>query len=744
MLSLRPQSRSLLTGLMLIGLITPALMAQGQILIERPVPPPQPGPGQTRLILKTLKVQANITDGVAVTVVEQSFLNPTRQQIEGVYIFPLPDNVALGDFAMTVDGKTLHGEVLDAATARKTYEDIVRRLRDPGLLEYLGQRMFRASIFPIPPGGTVDVKLQYSQTLEEQGGLGLLRHPLRSDSGNTAPVDQVVVTVRLKSTQPLTAVFSPSHECDVRRPNDFEATVGYEAARVRPDRDFMLYYQRRDAAFGVVVLTNRSPGEPGTFLLRIAPRVELSESYIQPKDVAFVIDTSGSMAGLKMEQTKRALKFCLRSLNPQDRFNIYAFNTAVNPFRETLVPAGGEIRQAADEYIWQLQAAGGTNIHAALQAALGDDPRDGSRPYLIVFMTDGQPTVEVTDPEQIRRNVVSKNVRNVRFHVFGVGSDVNTHLLDKLAEATHGSRDYCTENEDLELKLSAFVARLTHPVLTDLKLRIDGVRTLDVYPSELPDLFRGNDLVVLGRYDGAGAVSIRLEGRVRGEARTIGYEAEFPQVATTNDFLPRLWANRKVAYLLDQLRLHGENRELIDDVVRLAKRYGIVTPYTAALILEDDTVVPGRPAPAAEAVREQARRQLAAAGGGPSGGRGVLASPSGAQAVGASRDLDKARTAVTLGTTEYETEAGGAAAPPCSAPSATRPLRSSTIAGLTRPGTARRRRPRWPRSAASTSSCSRGTRSSSPTSRWVNACSWSSVTRCTNPYRRPTAGGRSA
>lgn len=663
MLSLRTRSRGFLTALLLIGLVPPTLKAQGQILIERPVPPPQPGPGQTRLVLKTLKVQADITDGIAVTVVEQSFLNPTRHQIEGVYIFPLPDNVAVGDFSMTVDGKTLRGEVLDAATARKTYEDIVRRLRDPGLLEYLGQRMFRASIFPIPPGGTVDVKLQYSQTLEEQGGLGLLRHPLRSDPAGDATMDQVVVTVRLKSTQPLTAVFCPSHECDVRRPNDFEATVAYEAARVRPDRDFMLYYQRRDAAFGVVVLTNRAPGEPGTFLLRIAPRIVLPESYVQPKDVAFVIDTSGSMAGLKMEQTKRALKFCLRSLNPQDRFNIYAFSTGVNPFRETLVPAGDEIRKAADEYVGQLQAAGGTNIHAALQAALGDGPRDDSRPYLIVFMTDGQPTVETTDPEQIRRNVVSKNVHNVRFHVFGVGSDVNTHLLDKLAEATRGSRDYCTENEDLELKLSAFVARLTHPVLTDLKLRIDGVRTFDMYPSELPDLFRGNDLVVFGRYDGAGAVSIRLEGRVRGEARTIGYEAEFPQVATTNDFLPRLWANRKVAYLLDQLRLHGENRELIDDVVRLAKRYGIVTPYTAALILEDDTVVPGRPAPAAEAVREQARRKLGAAGGGVSGGRGVVAAPSGAQAVGVSRDLDKARTSVTLDSGELETGVGGAAGP---------------------------------------------------------------------------------
>ncbi|MCK4342160.1 MAG: VWA domain-containing protein [Phycisphaerae bacterium] len=641
------------TTLFLLGSAAPAVLAQGRIIIEPPRPPrPRPGPGQTALILKSLNVYAEITDGVAVTTIEQSFRNPCRRQVEGVYIFPLPDNVAVGDFSMTVGGKTLHGEVLDADTARKTYEDIVRRMRDPGLLEYLGSRLFKARIFPIPPGGKVEVKLQYSQTLSEQGGLGLFRHPLRNESLSAQTVDQVTVSAKLKSTLPLTTVFSPSHECDVSRRSDYEATVSYEAVHTQPDRDFLLYYQREDSEFGLAVLTQRGAGEPGTFLLRISPRIELDADQILPKDIAFVIDTSGSMAGDKMEQAKRALKFCINSLAPRDRFNIYAFSTEIHPFRDQLVPADEDVKQAALEYTSDMKALGGTNINSALLAALEDDPGDDERLYLVVFMTDGQPTVGVTDPERILKNVKDSNTSQVRFHVLGVGSQVNTHLLDKLAEATRGARDYCTEKEDLELKLSAFVMRLAHPVLTDLRLYIDGVKAFDVYPRELPDLFRGNDLVVMGRYDGYGPASVRLEGLVLGDDKTVGYEGDFPKLDTSNDFLPRLWANRKVAYLLDQIRLHGSEKELVDEVVRLAKRYGIVTPYTSALILEEDTKLPGvwrhpRLAPPPPCTP---RRRFEGSGGRGSTGAGASdTSPVGGAAVRQSLEFEREKKADALG-----------------------------------------------------------------------------------------------
>jgi len=492
------------TLLILLGLTTSAL-AQGTVVIPQPVPHPRwPNRVTTMpLQLKYQRVYVEITDGVAVTQVQQTFRNPLRRQIEGTYVFPLPDDVAVGDFEMTVAGKTLKGEVLEKEQARRTYEEIVRRVRDPGLLEFLGKRLYQANIFPIPPGEQLDVKLRYSQTITEQGGLGQFAHPLRSQSQTAGVIDELLVHVKLKSTLPLTSVFCPSHKCDISRPNDHEATATYEAARVIPDRDFNLYYQRQDAQFGLSLLTHRGAGEAGYFLLRLSPRIEISQDQILPKDIAFVIDTSGSMQGGKLEQVKRSLKFCINSLDERDRFNIYSFATSAHPFRDGLVPATGEIKTAAIDFTERMEAIGGTNINQALLGVL-DAPRDSTRPYLVVFMTDGEPTVDVTDPNQILKNVAEKNMHKVRFHVLGVGTEVNTHLLDKLAEQNHGTREYCTESEDLELKLSAFVSRLANPVLTDITLVIDGLQVVDLYPQRIPDLFRGNDIMLLGRYHGDG------------------------------------------------------------------------------------------------------------------------------------------------------------------------------------------------------------------------------------------------
>ena len=562
--------------------------AQGRIFIERPPDMPMPGVGrEAPLVIKYQRVYAEIVDGVATATVTQTFTNPLNRQVEGTYIYPLPDQAAVGDFVMTVGGNTMHGEVLDADQARQTYERIVRQARDPGLLEFIGQRLYKARVFPIPPRGDVEVKLSYSATLQESGGLGQFIHPLRAELPAGQSIGELLVHAKLKSTLPLTSVFCPSHKCEIKQTSDHEATVTYEESNARPQRDFQLYYQRKDAQFGLVTLTHRAAGEPGYFMLRLSPRIETAADEVLPKDIIFVIDTSGSMKGGKIEQVKASLKFCINSLNPGDRFNLVTFSTEIHHFRDKLVGADADIRAAALDFVGDINAVGGTNINDALLAALGDDPHDAKRPFLIVFMTDGLPTVGITDIGAILKSVAGQNSQGVRVHVLGVGSDVNTRLLDTLAEQSRGTRDYCLEQEDLELKLSAFVGRLTDPLLSDLKLHFGDLGVSDVYPKQLSDLFRGTDVVVLGRYTGDGQSAVELAGRATGGDKTLIYEGDFPKLDKANEFLPRLWATRKVGYLLDEMRLHGQNQELVDEVKRLAKKHGIVTPYTSALIVED-------------------------------------------------------------------------------------------------------------------------------------------------------------
>ncbi len=625
------------------GLVAmPAAFGQGRLIIE-PMPPDR----RSNVETKYLRINAEITDGVAVTSISQSFYNPHRWPIEGKYVFPLPDGVAVGDFKMTAGGKTLHGEVLDKDQARRTYEEIVRRTRDPGLLEYLGKRLYQTSVFPIPANDTVNVEMRYSQTLTEQGGLGQFLHPLRQP-GTPAPIGELTINVKIKSSLPLTSVFCPSHPAAVSRTSDREATISYEQTNVRPDRDFAAYYQRADSQFGLSLLARRDAGEEGYFLLRLSPRVEIEEERVAAKDIVFVVDVSGSMAGDKIAQTRRALEFCVNSLRPQDRFNILAFSTEVRPFREKLVEATPEVQKSASEFTRELQALGGTNIHQALQTALENDPRDGQRPYLVVFMTDGEPTVDVTDPEQIVKAVKDKNAGEARFHVLGVGTELNPRLLDKLAEATRGTGDYCTETEELELKMSAFVRRLADPLLTDLSVEVAGIKTFDVYPKALPDLFRGNDIIVLGRYDGEGKHTVRLRGKSAQGTSELTYDAEFPKLDRGADFLPRLWANRKVAYLLDQLRLHGENKEVVDEIVRLAKRHGIVTPYTSALIIEEEPQWAGR-IPGGELAPAFSRRRVpGSAGARGGGGGGLFQDDEGHGAVAASKSIRASQQAGQL------------------------------------------------------------------------------------------------
>ena len=294
----------------------------------------------------------------------------------------------------------------------------------------------------------------------------------------------------------------------------------------------------------------------------------------------------------KIDQAKRALNFCLANLNDDDRFDVIRFSTEAEPLFAELESADRSHVQKARDYVGTLKPTGGTAIDDALATALKlreDDNDSRHRPFMIVFLTDGAPTVGTTDEDQIVKRATDR-AADVRIFCFGIGNDVNTHLLDRLADATRAASQYVLPDEDIELKVSSFYDKVKEPVLTDVKLSFGGdkVRATQLYPSSLPDLFKGDTLLVFGRYTGDGAGSVKLSGTLNGKPVEFAEDVRFTADNTDRDFIPHMWATRRVGWLLDEIRLHGESSELKDEVVTLARQYGIVTPYTAYLIMEDE------------------------------------------------------------------------------------------------------------------------------------------------------------
>jgi uncharacterized protein YegL len=560
------------------------------------------------LAIKYHRVAATIVDGVAVTKVEESFLNSTDRQLEANFVFPLPKGAAIKELAMYINGERVTAELVEAPKARQIYEDIVRRARDPALLEFMGSDLYRLRVFPIPPKGEQRVELEYSQALTFDGGLYRYVYPLKIGERASSTLEDFALSAKISSKVPITSVYSPSHSIGIDRTGEHEAVVGFEKERAALDKDFVLYYGISQEDFGLNLLAHRPTDDDGYFMLMISPSAVAGQDQIVKKDVVFVLDTSGSMSGEKMEQARRALSFCINSLNEGDTFNIVPFATTVNTYKHEMLAVSPDALKAAVEFVAGLRATGGTDINGALAAALAMKPKEGGRPFMVVFLTDGKPTIGVTEPDEILKNVAAANTAQVRLFVFGVGYGVNTKLLDELAQASRGVSEYVQPEEDIEVKVSSFFAKASYPVLSSVKLMIGGpdgsVRAYDLYPNQLPDLFKGVPLQVFGRYQGAAEkVPVVLSGEVNGVEHRFVYEASFPDKNADNEFISRLWATRRVGYLLDEIRLHGDNKELVDSVTDLAKSYGIVTPYTSYLIVEDRPA--GAPAETTAAIRDE-------------------------------------------------------------------------------------------------------------------------------------------
>jgi len=558
--------------------------ADGFIVVERPFLIP---PGHfpfAPLEVSSHHVDVKIDGQVAVTSIDQEFYNPNDQRLEGIYMFPVPKGAHIDKFSMEIGGKMVDAELLRADKARQIYEDIVRKMRDPALLEYAGRDLFKVRIFPIEPRSRKPIKISYTELLRSDAGTVTYTYALSTEKFSARPIKSLSLKVEVKTEQPLASIYSPSHKVEIRRDGPNRAVIGYESKDEKPDTDFQLVYSSEKRDIGLSLITHKSSGEDGYFLLLAAPTVA-KETKPAPKDVVFVVDTSGSMAGAKLQQAKKALQFCVENLNTDDRFEIVRFSTEAESLFGKLSEADSEHRKRASNFVADLKPIGGTAIADALQTALKARTEKSERPFVIIFLTDGLPTVGTRNPDEIVADV--KKAGDARIFSFGIGSDVNTQLLDQIAEGTRAFSQYVLENEDLEVKVSNFYARIKEPVLTNVRLEVGGgVRTSKLYPAQLPDLFKGDQLVLTGRYSGSGEVEAKLTGTTNGREQTFTYKVKFDD--SSNDYVARLWATRRVGFLLDEIRIHGETTELRDEATDLARRYGIVTPYTAYLIVEDE------------------------------------------------------------------------------------------------------------------------------------------------------------
>ena len=578
---------------------SPAL-GQGWIEIERPRERTAPTGPVTRT---ASSVQVRLSDRIARVEVEERFRNDGGAIAEGSYLYPLAGEAVFQNFSLWMGEQELRGEMLDAAKAQGIYDEIVRRRKDPALLTLAGHGLVRAQVFPIQPGETRKVALRYAQLVSRAGDALRFRYAL----GERGPA-AFTFSLTIEDADRFGTPYSPTHRLDSRRRGDrLEVTV------LDGGGDVEMFVPVRRGLVSGSLLTHTSAGEDGYFMLLLSPGEGDSRSALR-RDLTLVVDVSGSMSGVKMEQARAALRQTLGTLSPGDRLRLIAFSSSVREFRPGFTRAEAADIAEAQRFVDALVPEGGTNIAGALDAALGWGEGEAGRSAqdnngrlsIVLFITDGLPSIGEQLPDRIAANAAARR-GDRRIFTVGLGHDVNTYLLDRLAAEGRGSTEYVAPGASVEAALGTLAAKIRHPALLDL--RIDGapVDLVELAPGRLPDLFHGEEMVVFGRYRGRGNGSVAISGERNGRRERFTVSGDFSAHAPANDFIPRLWASRRIGDLTRQIRLEGGSPALIDQVRDLGLRYGILTEYTSYLVQEPEVVAGGRVPPGPVPLREDSR-----------------------------------------------------------------------------------------------------------------------------------------
>jgi len=554
-------------------------------------------------------VGVDILELVATTKMDIALANNSGRIQEAEMIVPVPDGAVLRGFTFQGAAGEPTAEILPKEKARELYNSIVAKLRDPALVEFAGYNLIRTSVFPVPAKGTQKVRLIYEHLLTSDGNRADYMLPRSELLSVSTPWN---ISVRIKSKEKITTVYSPSHKIDTEYPGEGQARVKVAPEAVNEPGALILSYLTGANGLAASLMAYPDPKIGGGYFLLLAavpPADEKAEAAVK-REVTVVIDRSGSMAGEKIEQARAAALQVVEGLLEGEAFNIIDYSGSVATFAPAPVIKSRKNTEDARHYIRQLRPGGGTNLHDALIEALRQKPTEGMLP-IVLFLSDGLPTVGVRSEVGIREAALKANAHKRRIFTFGVGYDVNAPLLNHLARKSRAVSTVVMPGEDVEIKVSQVYRRLSGPVLSEPRIetvaadgKVTTRRVSDLLPAELPDIFEGDKLALLGRYKGDDPLAFTLAGKYRGTRRTFRFKFELKNATTRNSFVPRLWASRKVAFLIEEIRQAGaangatlatttstvitdpKMKELVDEIVRLSTEFGILTEYTAFLARE--------------------------------------------------------------------------------------------------------------------------------------------------------------
>jgi Ca-activated chloride channel family protein len=582
---MKRQTMLIFTILIFVLILAPSALAIGA-LFSRPIWSDRT---YQKVWIKKVTADVDIDGQVAVTHVDQHFVNEMTTTVEAVWVFPLPEGAVVTDLYYWFNNQRYKGSIRERQEAVNDYNERIRQRLDPALLEYLGDNLYRIRIAPVNPESDIRFEMSYVQLLPFDFGSIEYTFLLNAVHLTPKPLEEVRLAIDLNTPSPIKHLESASHggstAMQMTTMSDTEARIVYGDEQFTPDQDLSLQFAtRRDSVQVHVQRYTSTPedsiGEESYYAVWITPPDSLTTGEALSKNIVFTADVSSSMEGTRIDQLKTSLYAFLDHLSPQDRFNIVLFGTSTQAFKPDLVAASPENRSNARTFIREIGALGLTNISSALSNSLNQSFSDSSS-NMIVFLTDGYPTLGETFLPDIAKGVRDENESRVRIFSFGVGDEVSTSLLTTLAVENGGYFEWIQSDENISTTVENHFMRMSRPVMNDLDIRIDGLKTSDRYPRHLPDLFWSSQVMQLGLYENPGSFPVTLKGLLDGKKVELVSVADFPTTPGGHRYIPRLWAKAKIDYILNQIAMYGELEELVDQVVQLSLTYQILTPYTA-------------------------------------------------------------------------------------------------------------------------------------------------------------------